>query len=405
MTRKAVAYILAEFPSKTETFILKEVLFINDSLPLHIIVLKKGDKHINNHGCNAFDNSIIYVPHWWSLKILLHAALNVNILCKKFIFSGFWNCLHRVKALLISSYVAGKIEEMRIGHIHAHFANYPTDVAMMVSDFLGIPFSFTAHAHDIYVDTHELPAKIGKAKFVTTCTGYNKRWLDILAPTEHQKIHLIYHGVDMDYWQFRQSKPMSEPLRILTIGRLIEKKGIIFLLEAVYSLQKKGIPVQLSIVGKGVEEPKLKRFCKESGLEYTVDFLGWRAPDQIKALYFHSDIFILPSVIASNGDRDGIPNVVLEAMAAGIPVISTSVSGIPEVIKHGYNGLLVPEKNSEQLTHAIDILIRERNLRESLVENAYKTVTDNFDSNKCCQLLLQLFENSLHTEPVLVSDN
>jgi glycosyltransferase involved in cell wall biosynthesis len=403
MNWKAIAYILAEFPSITETFILKEALLINESLPLHVFVLGKKNNRINTQVYSAFGNRIIYVPHWWSLKILLHAASKANILYRKVTFSGF---LHRMKVLLVSSYIAKKMEEVQIRHIHAHFANYPTDVAMMVSGFSGIPFSFTAHAHDIYVNAHELTTKIKKAMFVTTCTAYNKNWLDALTAAEHRKIHLIYHGVDMNCWQSKQPKPVRKQTKILTIGRLIEKKGIIFLLEAICNLLNKGIPVQLSIVGKGVEESRLKRFCKEYGLERRIDFLGWQTPDQIKDLYFHSDIFVLPSVIASNGDRDGIPNVVLEAMAAGIPVISTSVSGIPEVIENGVNGLLVPERNNEQLTRAIDILISERELRNTLVENAYKTVKNRFDNSRCCRLLLQLFENVLHTDAAApVSEN
>jgi len=184
-------------------------------------------------------------------------------------------------------------------------------------------------------------------------------------------------------------------------------------------LLKKGVPIQLYIVGKGSEEARLKRFCRESGLEQAsfsfnpvlnlfqdnsgqksktfsstqsiVNFMGWQIPDQIKNLYTHSDIFILPSVVSSDGDRDGIPNVVLEAMSVGVPVISTSVSGIPEVIQNGFDGLLVPERDSEQLANAISTLVSDEQLRNVLVENACKTIREKFDSNQCNHQLIKLF--------------
>ena len=396
MNRKAIAYILAEFPSQTETFILKEVLYVNESIPLYIIALKKGKNQIDNQVQIAFENRIIYIPQWWSWKIMLHAMSNVIVLYRNLKLTGFKNILHRIKVLLTASFVSGKIEKLQIRHIHAHFANYPTDVAMMIHQLSDMPFSFTAHANDIYVNPIDLPEKIRKATFVTTCTEYNKKWLDAMTtPAERSKIYLAYHGVDMNYWQFRQPAPIGKPARILTIGRLVEKKGMIYLLEAVYLLLKRGVPVQLHIVGKGTEEARLKHYCRQFGLEQTVVFMGWQNPDQIKDLYVHSDVFVLPSVVALNGDRDGIPNVVLEAMSVGVPVVSTPVSGIPEVIQNGFNGLLVTERDSEQLADAISTLVSDMQLRNALVENAYKTVQEKFDNNQCNQLLITLFCNNL----------
>ena len=396
MNKKATAYILAEFPSQTETFILKEALYVNKLMPLYIIALKKGKNKIDNDVLAAFENRLIYIPQWWSWKILLQAMLNIVVLYQNLKLTGFKNVLNRTKALLMASFISRKIEKLQIQHIHSHFANYPTDIAMMISRLSGIPFSFSAHANDIYVNPIDLSEKITKATFVTTCTGYNKKWLDtITTPSERSKIYLVYHGVDMNYWQFRQSKPVKQPTRILTIGRLIEKKGMIYLLEAISLLLQRGIFTQLHIVGKGTEEARLKHYCRQFGLEQVVIFMGWQNPAQIKNLCIHSDIFILPSVLASNGDRDGIPNVILEAMSVGIPVISTPVSGIPEVIQNGFNGLLVSERNSKQLAEAISLLANDAVLRSSLVENAYKTIQKKFDSNQCNQLLIKLFCNNL----------
>lgn len=406
MKRDAIAYILAEFPSQTETFILKEALYVNNFFPLYIIALKKGRNRLDNHIKIAFEDRMVYIPQWWSWKILQHGLLNANNLYREFSFAGFKNSLRRIKVLLTALCVSRKMKQMSIRHIHAHFANYPTDIAMMVSQLSGIPFSFTAHAHDIYVKSFDLSEKIRKATFVATCTEYNKNWLDAMTTqAEQEKIHLAYHGVDMNFWQFRQVKHVGNQARILTIGRLVEKKGMIYLLEAVYHLLKKGISVQLCIVGKGKEEVCLKHFCREYGLERAVVFIGWKNPFRIRDLYSQSDIFVLPSVVASDGDRDGIPNVILEAMSAGIPVVSTSVSGIPEVIQNGYNGLLVSERNSEQLANAVFTLVNDMQLQTVLVENAYKTVLERFDSNQCNQLLIKLFEDATGVAQIPLSGN
>jgi glycosyltransferase involved in cell wall biosynthesis len=396
MNRKTIAYILAEFPSQTETFILKEALFINESIPLYIIALKKGNSLRNNRVYSIFGDKLIYIPQWRSWKILLHAVLNVGVLYREITFAGFKNSLRQMKVLLIASFVSEKITNLPIQHIHAHFANYPTDVAMMISRLSSLPFSFTAHANDIYVNPVALPEKIRKATFVTTCTEYNKNRLDVMTtPAASGKIHLVYHGVDTNYWKFHQLKPVGNPVCILTIGRLVEKKGMIYLLETVSILLKKGVAVQLHIVGKGIEEQQLKCFCRKFGLEQSVVFMGWQSPIQIKDLYVHSDIFVLPSVVAPDGDMDGIPNVILEAMSVGMPVISTPVSGIPEVIQNGFNGLLVPERDSKQLANAVFILISDMQLRSALVENAYKTILEKFDSNQCNQLLTNLFKDTI----------
>ena len=394
MNRKAIAYILPEFPSQTESFILKEALYVNDSIPIHIIALKKGKHQIDNRVREAFGNRVVYIPQWRSWRFLLYATLKVKVLFGEFTFSGFRNSLRRIKVLMTALFVSEAIKQLKIQHMHAHFANYPADVAMMASRLSGIPFSFSAHANDIYVNPVNLPEKIRKASFIVTCTEYNKKWLEATTPPEeHGKIHLIYHGVDVGYWQFRQPAPVGKPARILTIGRLVEKKGIIYLLEAVCRLMKMDVPVHLYIVGRGKEEQQLKHFCRKFGIERSVTFMGWQTPAQIKDLYIRSDVFVLPSVVASDGDRDGIPNVVLEAMSVGVPVVSTSVSGIPEVMQNGCNGLLAPERDSEQLANAIDTLLNDTPLRNLLMENASKTIREKFDSNQCNQLLVKLFNS------------
>jgi len=410
MKQVSIAYILAEFPSYTETFILKEMLFINKTFPLYIIPLKKGKTTVNESDYKELNDKILYITPLTLIKSIGYCFLtslkekNVSKEWKNVLGNilkvNIINTLHQFKLLLTGLYILRLIKQKSVEHIHSHFANYPTDIAMLVSRFSGIPFSFSAHANDIYVNPKELTKKIIASKFVTTCTQYNKMWLNNLDPNSRRnKIHLIYHGVNVEYWQNNLTQVRQEKRKqILCIGRLIEKKGIIYLLEAIRQINMKYQKLNLAIVGRGEEEQELINFCHSHGLSNDVTFLGWQSPQQIKALFACSSIFVLPSIIASDGDRDGIPNVILEAMASGLPVITTPISGITEVIHHEYNGLLVPEKDVSQLVDSILALINDENLRNSLRNNGLQTIIEKFDSVKCNILLQNLFEKEITTE-------
>jgi glycosyltransferase involved in cell wall biosynthesis len=403
---KAIVYILAEFPSRTETFILKEMLFINRSFPLYIIALRKGKTTVNKSGYKELEKNLIYITPFVLSKSIGYYFLslfeNKQVLQKwKNIFDdvpkvNIINSLHQIKWLLTGLCISKRIKQKPIVHIHSHFANYPTDIAMLVSKISGIPFSFSAHAHDIYVNPQKLTQKISESEFVTTCTSCNKKWMDKLVPaSERNKIHLLYHGVDLEYWPYNVSQNRKNRKQILFIGRLIEKKGIIYLLEAMVQLKKEKHAIRLVIAGKGKDEQKLKKFCHLHGLSKDVTFPGWQNPQQIKDLFACSGMLVLPSVIASNGDRDGIPNVILEAMASGLPVVSTPVSGITEVIQDKYNGLLVPERDAIQLADSIGRLANDEILRNAIVHNGLHTVSQKFDDRKCNILLKSLFESIL----------
>jgi glycosyltransferase involved in cell wall biosynthesis len=418
----AIAYILAEFPSYTETFVLREALFINQVFQLYIFALKKGGEPLDKHLREAFGNRLVYVPSWTSREMIKYIPTVIRITLdrdngmprrdascrtrrrlapqpagqddtdarKK----SIWEHLRRVKHTWVSLFIAGRIKEMTVHHIHAHFAGYPADLAMYVAEMLNISFSFTAHAHDIYVNSDQLAEKIHYASFIATCTQYNKNRLDSLVPTDQQdKIHLVYHGVDLNNWTYRPPSETGMPLQqLLSIGRLIEKKGFHYLLKAVQILTENGYHIQLCIIGEGKDKTKLKQYCHRHALVRSVFFTGWQNVEHIKLRFARSDIFVLPSIVASNGDRDGIPNVILEAMASGVPVVSTLVSGIPEVISHRNNGLLVPEKDADRLAQAIKTLINDQYLQQKIIENARRTVEEKFDDKRGNAVMKRLFE-------------
>ena len=402
MSNKIICYILGEFPSRTQTFILQEICYISERNPIYIVALRKGKGNIDIPP--QLKDKIIYTPSIFSL-VLLRAYFKT---LKKEPFQK-WKEIPRTggtlkayakefKYKIIAAYISRALKSTPIQHIHAHFAGYPTTIATYLSELLHVPFSFTAHAHDIYAEKNLLSEKIGKAKFVITCTQYNKNYLRTLILPQHEiKIHVLYHGVKIKKWEYKPTNIRRDnlsPLRILTIGRMVEKKGFIYLLQAIQLLKNEGQIVECTIVGRGAEEKMLKQYCLKNNLQKEVTFIGWQSTSTIKQLLYTADLFILPSIITADGDRDGIPNVLMEAMATGLPVISTNISAIPELIKDHYNGLLVPEKNAIAITEAINELLNNPDIYNLLAFKSRKTIEVDFDSNRHNALLKELLDPS-----------
>jgi hypothetical protein len=194
MKSGGIAYILAEFPSRTETFILKEAIYISRSFPLFIFALKKGKTNVLLP--TALEQRLQYLPKRTSWQMIRHFPVFGLFSLR----SGVRKNLHRIKVLWTSRYIAEQIKRLPVWHVHAHFAGYPAEIARQISRISGLSFSFTAHAHDLYVHTDNLADQIRAASFLTTCTEYNKKWMNRLDPNEQNRIHLVYHGVDLDSW-------------------------------------------------------------------------------------------------------------------------------------------------------------------------------------------------------------
>lgn len=397
MNKEGLVYIVGEFPSHTETFIRQEIQYMHKMRDVHIIALKKGVSLPDNGFVpNDLRARVIYLPYIFSGSLWISFFRNCRngevkrgyaLWKKQKKGDGFFRGL---KLLLLSGYLSDRIPIDRVMHIHAHFAGFPTSLAMQLAALWRVPFSFTAHAHDIYVEKDRLEEKIVAAAFVVTCTMYNKTYLEDLSSV-FRKIHLVYHGVDLERWKFSTPALIkSEKLRILMIGRLVKKKGTIYLLEALRRL-KGNMPFECVIVGGGNEFDRLYAFCKEHGLTDEVIFTGWQSSEEIEYRLRHADIFVLPAMIASDGDRDGLPNVLLEAMACGVAVVSTRISAIPELITHCENGWLVPEKRADKLVEALMYLHADDALRMRLAAEGRLTVEEKFDKKSCNRKFSELF--------------
>jgi glycosyltransferase involved in cell wall biosynthesis len=271
--------------------------------------------------------------------------------------------------------------------IHAHFVDRAAIVALVAGRLLERPYSVTAHANDIYVDPVMLPEKIVEAKFVATCTAYNATHLAGIAPDAATSITCIHHGLDVNRYVPNNESYTYRPA-ILAVGQLREKKGFTYLVAACAELCKRGHEFVCDIVGEGPLRPELEAQIREYQLEDIISLRGALDHQRVIDHYLAASVFALPCVTAANGDMDGIPNVILEAMAMELPVVSTRHSGIPEAVDDGISGLLVPQRDVAALADAIERLLGDSVLRRRMGRAGRQIVVSRFDVATNVELLM-----------------
>jgi glycosyltransferase involved in cell wall biosynthesis len=398
--KKKIAYIMGEFPYLTTTFINREIIEVErNGINLILISIRQPEPfEITSEVKRLAQQTNYILPVTW--YTFLMANLYLMITQTKDYFSTFFYLLTRphdnlrLRATTILHFAEGirATEILRpegVDHIHAHFADRAAIVALVVSRILKIPYSLTAHANDIYVSPVMLSEKIKNAKFTVTCTAYNK---DYLERKIGHPVELIYHGIELTdkHSDSRREKIESRVPLILSVGQLNEKKGFSYLLEACGILKSQGRNIRCEIIGKGPQKNHLTRLIDKLALDKTVNLCGALSNDEVMARYAQADIFVLPCVVASDQGRDGIPNVIIEAMANRLPVISTRHSGIPEVVEHNVNGLLVPPNDSEALAAAIAKLLDKYQLCAQMGEQGRQKVEQHFNIRKNINFFIEL---------------
>jgi glycosyltransferase involved in cell wall biosynthesis len=283
-----------------------------------------------------------------------------------------------------AGFVATTCQRAKVRHIHAHFVNAPAEVAHFASLMSGIPFSVTAHAKDLYLTPKRVLRRHAEAAmFVATCTGYNARYLTaVIGPEYRHKIQLVYHGVDLSTFtdvREPESADSKPPYFLLSVGRLVPKKGHDDLIAACGMLRDAQHEFRCMIVGAGPEQEALQGLIDRLDLGSRVTLAGPMTHAKLVMLYRQADLFALAPRIAENGDRDGIPNVIAEAMASGVPVVSTHVSGIPELVRDRQTGLLVPPGDAKALASAIARLMLDPERAARLARAARGVMQQEFD--------------------------
>ncbi len=431
-TTPKLAYIMSRFPKLTETFVLYEILAVQQQgLSVEIYPLLKGHNSATQTSgggilrklweyCSSKKRTDVMHPEaarlvkraryqpFLSWRII---SANLRVLCKEpkkylgtflSLVRGTWGSLNfflgGIAIFPKSVYVAQLMSRDGVTHIHAHFANHPTTAAYIIHRISGIPYSFTAHGSDLHRDRHFLYEKVAEAAFVVTISDYNRRII-----VEHcgakfgDKVTVIHCGVDTNVFRpavrATNAGGTSGPLSILCIGTLHEVKGQTHLVEACRRLGEAGVDFVLNLVGNGPDAAMLRQQVVQAQLEDRVLFHGCLLRTEIAKLLRSADMVVAPSVPTRDGRREGIPVVLMEAMSSGVAVVASDLSGIPELVKNGQSGILVPPGNVQALCDALHQLQADAALRHRLAQAAREKILHDFDLQKNVALLARHFHN------------
>jgi glycosyltransferase involved in cell wall biosynthesis len=438
---ETVAYVLKGWPRISELFIASEVYRLEQAgLPLRLYVIKPADERQTHPVVDRIAAQPEYLPPTTSLSgTTMLAWLRENLPAyapalrrvarrhprglaratglalaqcvrarTRFIA---WPRKVYVKELLQAVALADRLAAAPdVRHLHAHFAHGATTVTWLAAEITGLPFSFTGHAKDIYSPSLNpaglLRRKLLAARFAVTCTEANVRHLKEIAP--EAVVHRVYHGLNADFTRLLgEEEAQGAPgpngghagngrVRLLGVGRLVAKKGFDVVVDACGELDRRGVPFEATIVGPDDDAgPELRRRIAELGLDDRVRILGQMSQAELYEEYRRASAFCLPCRVLDNGDRDGIPNVLAEAMALGTPVVTTGISGIPEIVRHGVNGLLVPPDDPRAVADAIVRLRDDRALARRISSEARATVARELDGERLARTLQDLFREAV----------
>jgi glycosyltransferase involved in cell wall biosynthesis len=389
-----VGFVVKRYPRYSETFIVREILAHEEAgLPIDIFALRPpNDGHFQDLIARVRASvSYLYLPAEGLLAEDL-AAATITV-------SYFWRALAEASSVLPGLYAAleaGRDEEPRhvyqamllarevrqrgIRHLHAPFASDAATVARLAARFAGITYSFTARAKDIFhesVSQDNLRQKLRDASGVVTVSDYHLDYLRRTYGSLASHVQRVYNGLDL--YEFPYEEPRDRPALIVGIGRLVEKKGFPDLIDACAFLARRGYTFSCRIIGNGPLKADLLAQIEHLRLQDQVELIGPRPQSEIIQEVQNAAVLAAPCIVCPDGDRDGLPNVIQEALALGTPVISTDVTGIPEVVRHEETGLLVPQHDPPALAAALERLLSDSDLRIELATRARRFMEAEFN--------------------------
>ena len=398
-----IAYISQQFPSLTTTFVYREVVALRRlGLTVHPISTWRPKREALSAEARALTDETCYVFPLNGLQLFgLHLRylltrpgryLGALLLVTVWNRESLRNRLRSLGHFIYAARVAAEVERRGVEHLHADYALNAATVALVAARLTGRSFSFAAHAADLYINPILLREKIRAAGFVTPISDYNRRFLLQTAGDAGAalKINVVHCGLDLSQFVPAAGPSHTRPL-ILGVGRLIEKKGFRYLIAACQRLAQRGTEFECRIIGGGPEATALQSQIDQCGLADRVHLSGPLPQEQVREWMRRADVFALPCVSARDRDQDGIPVVLMEAMALHRPVISTPISGIPELVQDGVNGLLTPPGDSARLAEALSQLLADTELREALGRAGRATVEREFDVRISAAQLAALF--------------
>lgn len=403
MTRADVVYLVSRFPLTSETFIVREIdaldrtgrfdlevrsLFPSPDKAVHEIS-KRWTEHLVRPSAGA-----ALAAFAWAAATRPMALLSV--LAR--VVTGYRRSPLLVRALLTVVLSCAHAKDLalrsRPPHIHAHYATYPALAAWVCQRLVGSSYSFTVHAHDLYVDTSMLDDKITDARFVVTISEYNRALLERHNP-QHTPIRIVRAGIDTSAYDFRpRAVPAEGPVRALTVASLQAYKGHAVLLEALALGGGSVDRITVDLIGEGVLRSDLEALAARLGLRERVRFLGRRSEDEVRGALDAADLFVLPSIVAADGQMEGLPVALMEALACGVPAVATELSGIPEIIVEGVTGLLAVPNDANSLNRAMTAMVERGSATIAFAEAGRALVTEQFDLGLSVSALSRLLEDA-----------
>jgi len=393
-----IAYVLGRFPVLSETFILREIVDLQRlGLPIDLYALAHGDRGMAQPDAERLQPDVVFRPSPAGLlrprsPTVLGALRRPGRLLRE-----AWRLLRlgpkrpgwsliALSRVLSACYLAGEMARRGTARVHAHFLGAPTHVGYLAARILDVPFSCSAHAADVF--TRERLPEIDRviahyADIIFACTRFLAECLAVDHGLPSEKIAAVYHGIRADELAVARS-PVDPPL-ILAVGRLVEKKGFAHLVSACAVLRRKGLGFRCVIVGEGPERPVLEGLIADGGMEGVVRLAGALPFPAVLEWMARASVIAAPSVVAIGGDADGLPNVLLEAAAVGLPIIASDVSGIPELVRDGQTGLLVPPHDAPALADALERVLTDATLADGLAARAREVVLTEFDSHRSAE--------------------
>jgi len=427
-TSMRVGYVMSRFPRLTETFILYEILALKRrgvQVDIHPL-LRERKTRVHPDGASVLrkavdllsreEREVVMHPDARPLLPQVHysplltwgiAATNLRQLVRgprAYLAALLAIVRHNLGSpnyllgglatfpLAIS--IGDKLRRSGATHLHAHFANHPAAAAFVINRVFGIPYSFTGHGADLQVDQHMLTEKVEAASFVRVISEDGRQFVAThTSPSSSTRLVVVPCGIDTASFDGDAAADrIGTPPTLLCVATMYEVKGHPYLFEACARLVAAGRDLRCLLVGDGPDRGTLEQEVARLGLGERIIFLGQRVRTEIVALMHQADVLVVPSIPTSSGRREGLPVVLMEGMAAGLPVVASAISGIPELVEHEVTGLLVPPKDSEALANAIGRLLDDQELRRSIIAGARGRVRGEYDLDVISAKLTGLFE-------------
>jgi glycosyltransferase involved in cell wall biosynthesis len=385
-----VAFVLKGYPRLSEAFIAQEIAALERrGLDILIVSLRRPTDARAHPVHREIKAQLLYLPEyllvepfrvlkaWWKMRKLQKYPETRSLWFHDLLRDPTPNRIRRFgQALVLAAELPGDV-----GRLHAHFLHTPASVTRYAAALLGLPWSGSAHAKDIWTTpAWEKREKLADCEWLVTCTGTNREHLAALAPAG--RVELVYHGIDLARFPPARTEGSArdgsgEPVRILSVCRLVEKKGMDVLLAALARLPA-GLNWQLVHAGGGPLQKRLAKKAQELNVSKNLVWRGALTQEELLAEYRAADLFALASLVARDGDRDGLPNVLMEAQSQGLACVATRVSAIPELVEDGRSGVLVGVNDPEALARALEALIRDPARRRALGEAGLARVRGEF---------------------------